>query len=71
LHKYDLEEALKQGLAARSPSQVGNRYFIIGTMEIRKWKQFTDGTGTVADARELTSDFISAGEIRRAVDEIN
>ena len=71
VHKSDLEETLQHGLATQSPSQVGNRYFIIGTMEIKKWKQFTDGDGTLEDAREWTSDFVSCGEIERGTAEAN
>lgn len=62
-HKYDLEELLKTNLAKIAPEQVDSDFLIIGTLDMKTWKDLSTGKADFEIMRKWTSDFLNVIEI--------
>lgn len=67
VHKHELEETLRRGLAEASPEQVASPFFIIGTIEMRTWTKLHNGLIDPQELRQFTSDFLNVTEVEREV----
>jgi len=63
-HKHEIEHYLTELFLQYAPDVIGNRYFIIGTVEKPTWKQGLDGTQLPQDIIPHTHDFKDYEELR-------
>ena len=63
-HKHEIEHLLTEMFVQMDRSHIGNRYFIVGTVEKKAWREGMKSGISIDAIKAHLSDFKSYGEIR-------
>ena len=57
-HQDELEKVLTQNFSSLAPEVIGNKYLVMGTVDMKVWRKGLKGPGpTMQDVLDLTADF--------------
>ncbi|MDP8206327.1 MAG: hypothetical protein P9L92_06655 [Candidatus Electryonea clarkiae] len=66
-HKHEIEHLLTDLFTKRNPSIIGNRYYIIGTVEKKAWREGVNNSISISDILSHVHDFKGHMEIHMSI----